>query len=98
MSNHQLYLFYKNKYEQNGGLTIINDSNIHNLVKLYITEKNELPNDLKDKNINDWDVSNITDMSYLFKDYTNFNEVLNKWDVSKVVFMSGMFENASSFN
>ncbi len=30
----------------------------------------------------DWDVSQVTDFSYLFMSYTNFNEDISCWDVS----------------
>ena len=75
MSTHQLYLFFKNKYEQKGGLTVINDSNIHNLVKLYITEKNKLPNDLKDKNINNLDVSNTNTLTRISLHFVSFGKL-----------------------
>jgi len=43
-----------------------------------------------------WDVSSITDMSFLCKD-TDFNEDIQGWDVSHVTTMEGMFQD-SSFN
>ena len=49
-------------------------------------------------NINTWDVSNITDMSYLFLNKTTFNENINNWNTSNVTNMSYMFYSASSFN
>ena len=48
--------------------------------------------------MNDWDVSNITDMSYLFSDLFDFNEPIGNWDVSNVTNMSHMFYGAQSFN
>jgi surface protein len=48
--------------------------------------------------IKHWDVSNVTDMSYLFKDAKNFNEAIGNWDVSNVTDMSSMFAGASNFN
>ena len=47
--------------------------------------------------IEDWNVSNVKDMSGMFK-YTPINHNLNKWNVSKVKNMSDMFVNAESFN
>jgi surface protein len=49
-------------------------------------------------NINDWDVSAITDMSNLFANMTNFNRDISNWDVSNVKNMRGMFYNCSNFN
>ena len=48
--------------------------------------------------IETWDVSNVTDMSYMFCYAKNFNEPLNSWNVSKVKNMRGMFQFASSLN
>ncbi|MEN6646348.1 MULTISPECIES: BspA family leucine-rich repeat surface protein, partial [Gardnerella] len=47
-------------------------------------------------NIDKFDVSNVTDMSYLFKDssLTDFS-FLSGWDVSKVTNMEGMFEGCT---
>ena len=59
--------------------------------------------ELKDMIANNEDVtnvctSNITDMSYLFKDNSTFNQDISNWDVSNVTNMSYMFYNADSFN
>jgi len=49
-----------------------------------------------DGTANTWDVSAITDMSFLFN-MTEFNEAIDQWDTSNVTTMEGMFM-ASSFN
>jgi surface protein len=41
--------------------------------------------------IANWDVSAITDMSWLFLDLTNFNTDISSWDTSSVTDMSYMF-------
>ena len=45
-----------------------------------------------------WDTSNITDMSLLFRDKTNFNSDISNWDVSNVINSSYMFYGATNFN
>ena len=45
---------------------------------------------------NNWDVSNVTDMSNLFEN-TKFNYNISSWDVSNVTNMKCMFKE-SSFN
>ena len=49
--------------------------------------------------LNNWDVSNVTNMWYMFLDATSFNQPLNKWNVSNdVTYMRRMFDGADSFN
>ena len=58
--------------------------------------------------IEDWDVSNVEDMSYMFaymsydsfesRSKAKFNHNLNKWNVSKVKHMSFMFYYCNDFN
>ena len=47
---------------------------------------------------NTWDVTLVTDMSYLFEEMKNFNEPIDQWNTSEVTNMEEMFSNASSFN
>ena len=48
--------------------------------------------------INTWDVSAVTDMSYMFEDASFFNSNISAWDTSNVTDMSYMFYNARNFN
>ena len=52
-------------------------------------------------NINNWDVSNVTDMSYMFYGQWStslYNQPLNNWNVSNVTNMSNMFRAATVFS
>jgi len=49
-------------------------------------------------NLDLWVVSNVEDMSFMFKSASAFNQNIGNWDVSSVINMNGMFALASSFN
>ena len=49
-------------------------------------------------NINSWDTSKVTDMSYMFYSASAFNQNIGSWDTSKVTNMGYMFCLASVFN
>ena len=49
------------------------------------------------KDIGGWDVSNVTDMSYMFY-HSKFNQNISNWNVSNVTTMKYMFGRASNFN
>ncbi len=48
--------------------------------------------------IQDWDVSNVTNMAGMFAKCDKFNQPLNAWDVSRVVNMASMFYKCFAFN
>ncbi len=48
--------------------------------------------------LNDIDVSKITDMSFIFSELLDFNGNVSNWDVSNVKNMSFMFSNCYKFN
>ena len=50
------------------------------------------------QDISEWDVSNVTDMSFMFNNAESFNQDISRWDVSKVTNMSSMFEKCTSFD
>jgi len=76
-------------------LTPITDANIQTAVDLWISDVSAATTTYG--NISDWDVSQVTDMSQLFKD-TSFNDDISNWDVSNVTNMFGVFAYAYSFN
>ena len=78
--------------------TSINNDNIKKYVKYYIENKDKLPWDLKDKQIGQWDVHEVTNMSELFDGRSSFNEPLNDWNVSNVTNMNRMFNGCHHFN
>ena len=48
--------------------------------------------------LEDWDVSEVTNMNGMFSDCRNFNSDLSKWDVSNVEDMGFMFRSCENFN
>jgi surface protein len=49
------------------------------------------------QDIGNWDVSNVTNMNFMFAINSSFNKPIENWDVSNVTTMTAMFER-SSFN
>ena len=74
----------------------LNDSNIHNAVKLWCNNKENAI--LKYGNISVWNISNVTNMNFLFENMANFDNDINNWNVSNVTSMEYIFYNATSFN
>lgn len=82
------------------GLQLVNATDIPNLVNVtsmanMFTGSFNLNTPF---NINSWNVSNVTNLSGMFKDCNNFNQALSLWNTSNVTNMSSMFENAQSFH
>ena len=50
------------------------------------------------QNISDWNVSKVTNMSYMFYDCINFNQPLGNWNTTNVTNMSYMFNGCTNFN
>lgn len=48
--------------------------------------------------MSEWDVSNVTDMHFMFIGSSSFDQDIGSWDVSNVTDMYGMFAHASSFD
>ena len=65
-------------------------------VKLWCTNREEAAAIFGD--IGGWDVSQVTDMVFLFDGQTDFNDDISRWQVAGVTDMYGMFNGASSFN
>jgi len=49
------------------------------------------------QDIGNWDVGNVTDMSYMFSG-SDFNQDIGNWDVRNVTNMNSMFTGAATFN
>ena len=48
--------------------------------------------------IGSWDMSSVTDMSYMFRSASSFDQDIGAWDTGSITDMSYMFYYASSFN
>jgi hypothetical protein len=79
----------------------INDGNLRRFIQLYVNDKKDkLPVFLRKKKIGDWDVSKVTNMSYMFSNCNKFNQPLNGWGahISNVTTMDYMFHNCEKFD
>ena len=72
------------------------DETLKGAVKEYLEDKSSAIRKYGD--ISGWDVSNVTDMSYMFARARYFNGDLSGWNVSNVRDMQSMFDGASSFD
>ena len=77
-------------------LTPITDANIQTAVNLWVSDPSTATTTYGA--ISTWDVSNVTDMSELFRNKTTFNDDISNWDVSSVTDMNNMFSSAYAFN
>lgn len=73
-----------------------NNETIRVAVREWIEDENKAKEKYGD--INDWDTSEVTDMSKLFLDAHEFNSPIGSWDVSNVKTMHAMFDNAFKFD
>jgi surface protein len=77
-------------------LTPITNSNIHEAVNLWISDVSTATTTYG--NISDWDVSEVTNMSYLFFSKDSFNGDISSWNVRNVTDMNSMFNLSRDFN
>ncbi len=73
-----------------------NNGTIRVAVREWIEDENNAK--VKYGDINDWDTSQVTDMSELFSHAYEFNSPIGNWNVSNVKTMKQMFFEANSFN
>ena len=80
----------------NYNLNCIDTSKITDMSSLFYDKK--LKDTIEKINISKWDVSNVTNMRYMFCDCINFTgKGLENWDVSNVETMDYMFLRCNSF-
>jgi len=73
-----------------------NNETLRCAIKLFLSDQKNC--EAHYGNIEEWDVSNVTNMSFMFWNALAFNKNISKWDVSSVTNMSHMFWNANAFN
>jgi surface protein len=88
--------------QQFAGCSFLDLSNVKDTLSTkYLTNMlalfGNIPN-LKVNLLNNWDVSNVTDMVFMFQAANNFNQPIGNWDVSNVTNMTAMLNGANNFN
>tara|TARA_X000000950_G_scaffold268298_1_gene345673 strand:- start:239 stop:1285 length:1047 start_codon:yes stop_codon:yes gene_type:complete len=80
------------------GQTPITDANFQTAINTCLSTNpvNGMCSDSEYGAMPDWDVSQVTDMSYAFVSFDDFNSDISSWDVSSVTDMHRMFWNSSS--
>ena len=74
----------------------LNDESIQTAVNMWEVNPSEAEQIYG--HISSWNTSCVTNMSYLFYDFQDFNEDIGNWDVSNVTDMSYMFYYAVNFD
>ena len=71
------------KIEKHENVSTVNTSEIKDMSALFCVNQYEgiYRGENFNQPLNDWDVSNVTNMRAMFYHATNFNQPLNDWDV-----------------
>jgi len=80
-------------YEWECPVTQITQENIYGAVDAWLSDSVSTEDIYG--HISDWDVSNVTNMSYMFYDANSFNGDISSWNVSNVINMASMFRDAT---
>jgi len=76
----------------------LSDSNIQDIVNLYLDSSSQALVIKGQGEINTWDTSNVTNMKGLFENKYTFNLNIGSWNTSSVKNMDHMFSQANMFN
>ena len=87
------------KNSQNKKLKIFDYEHLTNLID-YCFAQTTNTWEISGIRINNWDVSNVSNLNNLFNHVksSNFNEDISSWNVSNVTNMQDMFKNCTTFN
>ena len=95
-SKNELELLIQEELKRQGpdaDLNFIDTSLITDMKNLFVNYAT-----IRNIKIDEWDVSNVTNMWGVFNSCKNFNCDLSKWNVSSVTNMAFMFSSCSNFN
>ena len=72
-----------------------NNETLRKAIKIYLENEDKAID--KYGPIEEWNISKVTNMNYMFYRATDFNHDISKWNTSNVTDMCHMFYNAISF-
>jgi surface protein len=81
----------------NMNVTATDTPNLNNVINLLGMFQN-CSSLVGNSSFNNWNTSNITNMSSMFASATSFNQPIGNWNVSNVTSLAFMFQGASVFN
>ena len=102
-TNDTIYKIVKAELDRLGhdaDLNHIDVSRVTDMYSLFSCTNMDFGTKYKDMNpdVSGWDVSNVQNMTRMFKECSNFNCDLSQWDVSNVENMRCMFYRCRNFN
>ena len=98
VTNASYMLGYSNDLVTNNSIANWDTSHIQNFSGMFRTDNFPTATNTFNTNLNSWNVSSATNLSYMFEGRANYNQPLGNWQTNNATNLEGMFMNCSNFN